>query len=485
MRSPALLQTGKTTLVATAPFFKNAGVLPKSTPEGANGLYQGVGYNYGKVKVHRDDKRSTNPVRVQPKLAINQPGDIYEQEADAMAEKVIRMPSPFLNANKFFKPATSPLQRKCAHCEEEGKQRLHRKETKSSPVADFELDTYVGGLSSSGQPLPNEILNFFEPHFGYDFSNVKVHTDSAASKSAHSMNALAYTSGNNVVFNKGQYSPGTERGKRLLAHELTHVVQQRNAPKSIQRLIRSPYPWLGIITPAIGANIRSSTNSSSPANIIGSIPKGQTVRVLANSGNWLQVESHYRGPLVTGYIFNTLVDDATSASMSASVGTTMVWTPSGPGSGTDFERWASAPAETPFPAVTAATVMNCWEAVLLSAYRSGAINWIWIHNMYVSIPAASWVSAMSRGPRHTYAIPGPNAHMPQRGDIVFFDGIAHVALATGAGSDVYTFWPPPNTPFTPGGTTDKVKVFTIEQLVTWWTANSPPAPVVEFGAPSW
>jgi hypothetical protein len=128
--------------------------------------------------------------------------------------------------------------------------------------------------------------------------------------------------------------------------------------------------------------------------------------------------------------------------------------------------------------------MNCWEAVLLSAYRAGAINWNWIHNMYVSVPTANWVSTMSRGPRRTYLIPGPSP-MPQRGDIVFFNGSAHVALATGKGSEVYTFWPPPNTPFAPGGTSDKVKVFTIEALVTWWTANLPPAPVVEFAAPAW
>jgi hypothetical protein len=92
---------------------------------------------------------------------------------------------------------------------------------------------------------------------------------------------------------------------------------------------------------------------------------------------------------------------------------------------------------------------------------------------------------MSKGALHTYAVPGPNFPMPQRGDIVFFDGIAHVALATGNGSEVYTFWPPPNTPFTAGGTTDKVKVFTIEALVLWWAANMPPQPVVEFGPPSW
>jgi hypothetical protein len=77
--------------------------------------------------------------------------------------------------------------------------------------------------------------------------------------------------------------------------------------------------------------------------------------------------------------------------------------------------------------------------------------------------------------------------MPQRGDLVFFNGLEHVAMATGSGANVFTFWPPPNTPFTPGGTTDKVKVFTIDALVTWWAAHDPKkvAPTVEFGAPSW
>jgi hypothetical protein len=209
------------------------------------------------------------------------------------------------------------------------------------------------------------------------------------------------------------------------------------------------------------------------------------VTVTGATGDWLSVESRYRGPVQTGYIHHTLVDDAPSRAMGTTVGTTMVWKPSGPGSGTNFESWASAATETPFPAVTSTTVMNCWEAVLLYAYRSGAITWTWLHNLYTVVPMAGWVAAMSKGVRQRYRIPGPSP-MPQRGDLVFFDGIAHVALATGTGSEVYTFWPPPNTPFVLGGTTDKVKVFTIEALVTWWTANMPPpAPRVEFAAPAW
>ncbi|HTA27040.1 MAG TPA: DUF4157 domain-containing protein [Bacteroidia bacterium] len=191
------------------------------------------------------------PVFIQPKLTVNSPGDIYEQEADAMADKVMRMNIPDTGTS-FFKSSTSFLQRKhhgtdeledynlhrkeiasvqrkCAACEEEGKH-VHRKENSNSePQGSNELDSYVSTLSSSGQSLPESSRQFFEPRFGQDFSNVKIHTDSVAAKSAQSINALAYTTGNNIVFNQGQYSPNTESGQKLMAHELTHVVQQQQS----------------------------------------------------------------------------------------------------------------------------------------------------------------------------------------------------------------------------------------------------------------
>lgn len=176
-----------------------------------------------------------NPLFFQPKLTINNPNDRYEQEADAMSEKVRRMEPSFIQAKQlpFF-----PVQRKCAHCEEEEKQ-MQRKEINDGEIAvDNESESYVGNLNG-GQSLPNDVRNFYEPRFGYDFSNVKVHTDNVAAKSAQSINALAYTSGNNIVFNEGQYAPNTGSGKKLLAHELTHVVQQgsykSNIPGTVMR----------------------------------------------------------------------------------------------------------------------------------------------------------------------------------------------------------------------------------------------------------
>ena len=83
-------------------------------------------------------------------------------------------------------------------------------------------------LRSPGQPLDAQMRAFFEPRFGHDFSRVRVHTDAKAAESARTVNALAYTFGENVVFGSGQLRLETHAGQRLLAHELAHVVQQRN-----------------------------------------------------------------------------------------------------------------------------------------------------------------------------------------------------------------------------------------------------------------
>jgi len=184
-------------------------------------------------------KKHLSPCGIQPKLTINQPNDTYEQEADTMAEKVMRMPESSVSRQPFFSPSIPSVQRKCAHCEEEEKN-LQRKETNGKKTAPNQsLEGYVNHLNGTGRVLSKEVRDFYEPRFGYDFSAVKIHTDGVAAKSAQSINALAYTSGNNIVFNQGQYSPGSATGKRLLGHELTHVIQQGSKPnRRIQRTVK-------------------------------------------------------------------------------------------------------------------------------------------------------------------------------------------------------------------------------------------------------
>jgi hypothetical protein len=171
----------------------------------------------------------------QPKLTVNTPGDPFEQEADAMADQVMRKTHLTSPKTSFLRPKYQFIQQKCASCDEEDK--VHRKENKEGEtLGGPELDEYVGSLGSSGQALSESSRQFFESQFGRDFSHVRIHHDTVAAKSAQSINAHAYTSGNHIVFNSGQYSPESDTGKHLLAHELTHVVQQGSSiPLMAQR----------------------------------------------------------------------------------------------------------------------------------------------------------------------------------------------------------------------------------------------------------
>jgi|GEM_PF-5867408 len=186
----------------------------------------------------------TCPVRVQAKLAISQPGDEYEQEADRVAEQVMRMPDtphrevPLVSARS----ATPAVQRTSApdkEKEEEEEEILQREEssgctgTKADSLSDVPPIVHEV-LQSPGQPLDPATCAFFEPRFGHDFSRVRVHTDTHAAASARAVNALAYTIGKDVVFSAGQYEPRMSQRPRLLAHELTHVVQQTSGQAARQ-----------------------------------------------------------------------------------------------------------------------------------------------------------------------------------------------------------------------------------------------------------
>jgi hypothetical protein len=168
---------------------------------------------------------------IQAKLQVSEPGDPYEQEADRMADTVMRMPAP--PANHQSLPVTSvtgpQAQRKCDQCEEDDKAKLQRKEQGQGGAASATAAPVVHQtLNSPGRPLDTATRAFFEPRFGHDFGGVRLHTSARAVESARALNARAYTTGNDVVFGAGQYSPDTNEGKKLLAHELTHVVQQSN-----------------------------------------------------------------------------------------------------------------------------------------------------------------------------------------------------------------------------------------------------------------
>jgi hypothetical protein len=169
---------------------------------------------------------------IQAKLSVNEPGDHCEQEADRVAEQVMRMPAPGRAGAPAVAVSARPLslQRMCAECREE--ERLQARELPGGAAeVTPEVEAQVDALRQGGQPLPASMRAFFAPRFGHDFSDVRIHTGSPAAEAALRVNARAYTLGRHIVFGAGQFAPETAAGQRLVAHELTHVLQQAAGPE--------------------------------------------------------------------------------------------------------------------------------------------------------------------------------------------------------------------------------------------------------------
>jgi len=280
------------------------------------------GHDFSRVQV-----QAAAPTTIQTKLTINQPNDRYEQEADRVADEVMRMPQPQTQQMSITPGAQSKatllplevsgpqtqlaleqsnpeheeaepiadrvkgiskptIQRQpeprslleldeeelkrltwwseeamdeellslgeeewLERVEEEELDRLNEEERRRHLIQPKRADAgqppiptgpqILTGFSMNGggRPLPSKLRRFFERRFGFDFSRVRIFTDRQAAESTRAMNALAYTAGRHVVFGAGQFAPETEPGRRLLAHELTHVVQQSSGTirRSLQR----------------------------------------------------------------------------------------------------------------------------------------------------------------------------------------------------------------------------------------------------------
>jgi hypothetical protein len=165
---------------------------------------------------------------VQFKLAIGSPDDPLEHEADAMADTIMRMPE-----QNF-------IQRKCNHCEDE--QKLHRKplasfiqlkESSAGVIPSDAISNQINASKGNGSGMDSNTQSFMQSRFGADFSDVKIHTSGEAIQMNRELNAKAFTTGNDIYFNKGQYQPGTSSGNHLLAHELTHTIQQEGATNTV------------------------------------------------------------------------------------------------------------------------------------------------------------------------------------------------------------------------------------------------------------
>jgi len=136
-------------------------------------------------------------------------------------------------------PGLSLIQRKCVHCEDDEKARrktlasfILRKPGENTNAAGDAVSGQIHTTKEGGIPMNGPSKSFMESRFGTDFSNVRIHTGSDASHLSDQLNAQAFTVGNDIYFNDGRFSPGTSEGRRLLAHELTHVLQQSGSNKA-------------------------------------------------------------------------------------------------------------------------------------------------------------------------------------------------------------------------------------------------------------
>lgn len=207
-------------------------------------------------------------LRPQAKLTVSQPNDMYEQEADRVAQQVMQnMSQPAnqqsiqreampqedeeqLQAKSLANSITPLVQRE--EMPEEDEEQLQAKSLANSitllqreemPEEDQELQTKSTGSGidtssnlessiqqarGSGQNLGDDVRQPMEQAFGYDFSSVKIHNDSNSDQMNKSIQARAFTTGQDIFFRQGEYKPGSQSGQELLAHELTHVVQQNH-----------------------------------------------------------------------------------------------------------------------------------------------------------------------------------------------------------------------------------------------------------------
>jgi hypothetical protein len=194
----------------------------------------------------REQTRLPTMPRVHAKLEVSHPDDPEEQEAERLAAAVMRMAAPDACDEEIQSdPGTPAVQRACKACGDELRRQPLEEEDEDEeilraapqargavPAVTPAIASSIRTLQGSGDPLPSQALAFFQPRFGVDLSDVRVHTSSGAAEAARALKARAFTTGHDIVFGSGQYVPDAASGRRLLAHELAHVLQQRGVQKS-------------------------------------------------------------------------------------------------------------------------------------------------------------------------------------------------------------------------------------------------------------
>ncbi|HEY2722873.1 MAG TPA: DUF4157 domain-containing protein [Chitinophagaceae bacterium] len=251
------------------------------------------------------DKNSSKGAFFQAKLSVNEPGDSYEQEADAMAKAVVnksaKTPLEKTKISNIQRLATTPEEEKVStndqrmerdkektfqvqkktmgdetHKDEDKMKKdaaIQAKPESNSSTASPRVSANIKNAAGKGKKLPAKTLKEMNSSFGANFNNVNIHTDNESVEMTKELQAQAFTHRQDIYFNSGKYNPDSTEGKSLLAHELTHVVQQNNEEvqqDTIQRDLAASLPTTqGVFE--IGMNTKNATAASPMAGLDGSI----------------------------------------------------------------------------------------------------------------------------------------------------------------------------------------------------------------------
>ncbi len=191
---------------------------PACAGRAARQLQRAYGNHYVAQLAQQAQQGGTAPLVVQPKLTVTPPDDQYEDEADRVAGQVMRAldtSQPDKYEDEQDRPA-GQVMRKDVSAAASG----------AGTAVSSDVEAAIEGARSGGQPLPAGTRAAMESAFGADFGGVRIHTDSQSDTLNESLSARAFTTAKDIFFGQGEYSPGSAEGERLLAHELTHVVQQ-------------------------------------------------------------------------------------------------------------------------------------------------------------------------------------------------------------------------------------------------------------------
>jgi hypothetical protein len=397
-------------------------------------------------------------------LKVNEPGDTYEQEADRIAEQVMEPPS------HRDLSGTPP--------------RIQGVSGQPAGQMDAAPASVDHALASPGRPLEPALRQEMEQRFDQDFSGVRVHTGALAEQSARDVMARAYTVGNDIVFGAGGFASGAQEGRRLIAHELTHVVQQRQRTSSVlQRAALQNYndsDKKHEPSKLTDAQIEATNEFKSYTDpklvwqwqyhvtraeallacrlILRHMREGGRVNWTTDAVGFMNLARRQLGTLkatekLVGKLEWTQATEDQFRDPAAAQ--------------SDLSKWLLASGPEP----TDLSKMNCWEMILFGAFRGNVASKDRLRNMYRDAarrgnPPVEIENQLCGVSSVTFNPKDPNSPEPLPGDIIIFDVIEnHAAIALGTtaiGGDHWVI----SLHASPAAPRNQVEIVTLEQLLT-------------------